>query len=451
AFAAALAFAPLSLEDETRRLAVAGRVDALPRLSGLLRAIAGGIAALRRREAGADPETLLARLGEAYALSLALENLQDPDTLNLVMGVVRQRYDPIGRRTLFGLGARLWETDGGAHGVTAYFHDPEHDRDFRLSQARADRSDVTFTAEEAFRRPIWGAPMSHLAVSEVALRDGAASASGRLSTGQATTATTGAWTPRPEGIRNWRCAADDWQALETRLQGTFAPGLARPRIEDTAVILVQTRTAPLRFDDLTQSLIWPVADSQGRWIGLTLPYEGIERARIEALERQAQATRFWAILAIAQPVEDRFELHPYGLWADRLVMLDFDREDRRRRSAAITPAAGLGLIERLKGLGGRKAGDNLAFRTGGSPTSRALDEAWALLLRRAELGQGQSDATFASQAQALADRLNSVGLTFPGRQFHALPEAPSPEEACLAAAWAITLTRRSRTTLPWMT
>jgi len=91
-------------------------------------------------------------------------------------------------------------------------------------------------------------------------------------------------------------------------------------------------------------------------------------------------------------------------------------------------------------LTGRELVDAFQVRQGGGQESQGrIHRPWRL------------SATLADQAQALTDRLNSVGLTFPGRQFHALSEAPSPEEACLAAAWAITLTRRSRTTLPWMT
>lgn len=449
-YRAALAFAPLALEDEARRLAVAGRVEALPRLSALLRAIAGGVAAIRRREVDADPETLLAQLGEAYALSVALETLTDPAARDAVTGVVRQRYDPITDRTLFGLGAQLWETPGGALGVTAYFHNPENDRDFRLTQARADRTDVSFSPQAAFQLPIWSVPMAKLAVATVVLRDGAASASGRLSTGQATSATASPWIPKPEALRNWRCAADDWQALEDRLRETFSPGLSRPRIDDTAVILIHSRFAPLRFDELTQSLIWPVEDSSGRWIGLTLPYEGVERARIEALERQANKTPFWAILAVAEPVEGRIELHPYALWGDTPVLLDFSQDLGGRRAEPAHLQTGPTLIDRLRALRGQTPTGPVSFQVDGSATDRVLNEAWAVLLRRAELGQGQSSEVFQREAAALADRLDAIGISPLGRQFRMLSKTASPEAESLAAAWAVTSARRGRMRLPWM-
>lgn len=449
-YRAALAFAPLALEDEARRLAVAGRIEALPRLSALLRTIAGGVAAIRRREVDADPETLLTQLGEAYAISVALESVTEPAERDAVTGVVRQRYDPITDRTLFGLGARLWETPGGALGVTAYFHDPESDRDFRLTQARADRKDVGFSPQAAFQLPIWGVPMAKLAAATVALREGAAAPSGRLSTGQATSATASAWIPKPEALRNWRCAADDWQVLEDRLRETFSPGLARPRIDDTAVILIQSRFAPLRFDELTQSLIWPVADALGRWVGLTLPYEGVERARIEALERQANTTPFWAILAVAEPVNGRIELHPYALWGDKPVLLDFGEDPGRRRPEPTRLQTGATLLDRLKALRGQASTGPVTFQAAASATDRVLGEAWTLLLRRAELGQGQSHDAFRGEAAALADRLDAAGLSPLGRQFRALSLAASPEDASLAAAWAVNTARLGRMKLPWM-
>ncbi|MBI5942553.1 MAG: hypothetical protein HY859_19275 [Caulobacterales bacterium] len=449
-YRAALAFAPLALEDEARRLAVAGRVEALPRLRALLRTIAGGVAAIRRREADADPETLLAQLGEAYALCVALGTLAEPAARDAVTGVVRHRYDPMGDRTLFGVGARLWETPGGALGVTAYFHDPENDRDFRLTQARADRTDVFFSPQAAFQLPIWGVPMAKLAVATVALRDGAASASGRLSTGQATSATASPWIPKPEALRNWRCAADDWQVLEDRLRETFSPGLVRPRIDDTAVVLIQSRFAPLRFDELTQSLIWPIADTHGRWVGLTLPYEGVERARIEALERQANTTPFWAILAVAEPADGRIELRPYALWGGKPVLLDFGGDPGRRRAEPARLQTGPTLLDRLKALRGQAPTGPVAFQAATSATDHVLDNAWTLLLRRAELGQGQSTDAFRTEAAALADRLDAVGLSPLGRQFRTLSLSQSLEDASLAASWAVTTARRGRMRLPWM-
>lgn len=442
---AGLAFAPLALEGELRRQAVAGRVEALPRLAGLLRAMAGSLAAIRRREADADPDGLLALAAETAALVAALEHAT-PDTRQALAGVVRQDYAPLGEVSLYGLGARAWETASGAHGLTAYFHDPVGDRQFRLTQARPDRTDFSFTAERAIDGAmVWGSSIRSLSAGAVDLSDALASASGRLSTAQATRARTSAWMPNREAIRDWPCAAEDWTVLEDRLRNAFSPALTAPRIDDIPVVLLHARFASLRFDELTQSLIWPLADRAGRWVGLSLAYEGVERSRIETLERLVQAEPFfWAVLAMAEPVADRIELRPYALWGKNQRLLDFPQPDGAWK--ARTKATDL--LGRLKVLGGGRFDGPAGFVPSLSATDRVIDDAWSFLMRRAELGR--SDATDAATAEALAERLDRVGLAPLARQFRRAAQAAFTDDAALAIAWSITSTRRSRLRLAWM-
>ena len=443
-YRAGLAFAPVALEGELRRQAVAGRVEALPRLAGLLRAMAGGVAAIRRREIDADPERLLTLIAETAALIVALEHAT-PETRNALAGVARQDYVPLGAVSLYGIGARAWETASGAHGLTAYFHQPAGGRQFRLTQARPDRADFSFTAEGAFDgTPVWGSSIRSLSAGAVDLSNALASTSGRLSTAQATRAKTSAWLPSLEAIRDWSCAAEDWTVLEERLRSAFSPALAAPRIDDTPVILLHSRFAPLRFDELTQSLIWPLADRAGRWIGLTLAYQGVERARIETLERLAKSEPFWAVLALAEPVADRIELRPYALWGKTQRLLDFPPLNDRRK-----PVAGaLNLMDRLKRLRASKQEGPGGFVPALCATDHAIEDAWSFLMRRAELGRAQSADI--GMAEALAERFDRIGLSPLARQFQRIAQGDPMNDAALAAAWAIVSTRRSRMSLPWM-
>ncbi len=271
-----------------------------------------------------------------------------------------------------------------------------------------------------------------------------ASTSGRLSTAQATTARTSTWIPNREAIRDWSCAAEDWSVLEERLRATFSPALTAPRIDDTPVILLQSRFAPLRFDELTQSLIWPLADRAGRWVGLTLAYDGVERDRIATLERLVEAEPFWAVLAVAQPVADRVELRPYALWGKTQRLLDFPPPNERPRPAS----AASGLLEQLKKLRGGPRDGPVGFIPALSATDRAIDDAWSFLLRRAELGRVVSEET--ATAGALVERLDRAGLSPLARQFRRIALAVSPDEAALAAAWSLVTARRARLRLPWM-
>lgn len=444
-FRAALAFAPRALEEEVRRMALTGRVEALPRLSGMLRRIADGLAAVRARNADADPDALLEAIAEAYALTVALSAAgASPDRTTLA-GSARQTYTPIGDLELFGLGAQRWEAGGGARGVTAYLHHPASGRSFSLSHARADSNDPTFDPHNAFdHSPVWTASLRALSTGSVAVRNASASADGRLSMGRETSASITTWTPNAKAVRDWPCAFDDWAQLQESLRQTFSPALIAPRPPRQPVVLMQARFAPLRFDELSQTLIWPVADQAGRWIALTLPYTRLHSARVEALERVGKSGSFWAILGTAEPSGGRLEIRPYAVWNDRLHLLDFDSGSR-----TWTPKAGSGLMQRLLSQKLRQDRGDMVLHERGDATSRLIDEAWGLLLHHAEMGQGGTPETMSKRAADLADRLAHAGLPPLGRAMARLSSHPSGE-AGLAATWALACARRSRASLAWM-
>jgi hypothetical protein len=444
-YRAALAFAPVGLEEEARRLALTGRVEALPRLSAALRRLAGQMGALRRREAEADPEALLAGMAEVFALAVALDAAPVGPEARLLAGVARQDYEPAGDLVVYGLGAQQWSTPGGAHGVTAYFHEPATGRTLSLSQARPDCKDPTFTPHQAFRHhPLLGSTLEKLCAARVDVADALVSATGRLSSSQKVRARATPWRPDRAAIRGWPCVAADWLELETYLAARESGRLAGPPSVETPVVLEFTRYAPLRFDELTQTLIWPVADRQDRWIGLTLPYEGHWRGRIESLERLAQKRLFWAILALAQREGDRIELRPYALWGERQFLLDFNPESRPDGMLS------RGLIDRLRAQLGATRSGPAGFAPTTTATDRLADRAWTTLVRRAEAGRSGSAEAFASKARDLAREFDAAGLAPLARPFAALDRSPQGEAACLRAAWAVLSLKSARVRLAWM-
>ena len=444
-FRAALAFAPRALEEEVRRMALAGRVESLPRLGGMLRRIADGLAAVRARNADADPDALLETIAETYALTVALSAAGASGNRATLAGSARQTYTPIGDLELFGLGAQRWEAGGGARGVTAYLHHPASGCSFSISHARADGADPTFDPLDAFEHsPVWTVSLRALSTGSAAVRNASASADGRLSMGRETSASVTTWTPNAKAVRDWPCAFDDWAQLQESLRQTFSPALTAPRPPRQPVVLMQARFAPLRFDELSQTLIWPVADQAGRWIALALPYTGLHSARVEALERVGKSGSFWAILATAEPSGGRLDIRPYAVWSDRLHLLDFESD-----SPAWTPKAGSGLLQRLLSQKIRHDRSEPVLHAGGDATARLIDEAWGLLLHHAEMGQGASPGTMSKRAGDLAGRLEHAGLAPLARPMARLAGDPSGE-AGLAATWALGCARRSRAALAWM-
>ncbi len=449
----ALAFASVALEDELRRLAIAGRVEALPRLAGSLRLLAGGVGAMRRREADADPDGLMTLMAQTYALATALAAEPAPDLRAALAGRVRAEYEPVGDLTLFGLGARLWNAPSGAHGVTAYFQAPASQQTYSLAQARSDRTDITFEPRSAFQHaPVWGLAMARSCVAEVRVTGAAASASGRLSGGQGITAVAAPWMPTAQAVRGWDCAFDDWAALEARLLEALSGGLAHPGAAERPVALLLSRYGALRFDELTQTLVWPVADAAGRWIGLTLSYDGVERDRIAVLESLARTERFWAVLATASVFEGGIELRPYAVWGDKPRLLDFMDVPGRRGAPSAAPPTDLGaLLGRLRASMAVAGGGPTAFAPRSAATDRLLDAGWDLVMRRAEAGRGLLREAFAADCTALADRLVTAGLAPLARPFRSLAGDEGPEDAGLRAAFALTTARRARLRLAWMT
>jgi hypothetical protein len=436
AWTSAFGFAPMALEDEARRLALSSRAEAAPRLASLLRRIASGIAALRLRNADADPDALLMLLTQAHAVCIALEKQPPEPFLSNLRGVVRQDYSNIGEIELFGLGARRWETASGAHGVTAHFFAPSDGKTYSLTLARGDRTDGQFDPRTAFHQAgIWGYSMARLCTARLKLRNAQASPNGRLSTSAGTGIQMESWSVTSEAIRPWPCAFGDWSRLQSYLQALFAPRLAADRSSDVPVLLVFSRYAPALFDEITQTLSWPLADADGRWIGLTLDYAGAEKDRIAALEQKISKERFWAVLANASLEEDRIALRPYALWGATQQLLDFTAEKTTKDSASI-----LDLLRRFRA---GTANGPRSLVTKSPATDAVLGRALNSLLRHAEGGGIPTDAG------QLSRDLEHAGFPALARLFKNFAENPGAA-AGLRAAYVVVTIQQARSSLGWM-
>ncbi|HLY66999.1 MAG TPA: hypothetical protein VKU60_15795, partial [Chloroflexota bacterium] len=229
------------------------------------------------------------------------------------------------------------------------------------------------------------------------------------------------------------------------LQSAFTPRLAGPAGFEIVVVLLMSRAASAQFDELTQTLTWPLADAKGRWVGLALRYEGHERARLEALERLTQTERFWAVLATAQVQDSRIELQPYALWGTGTRLLDF--------SPAPANAAPRedGLIDRLRRLTRRSSRDAKVMLWRQTATEALLERGWNALLRRAEVGDRLAGETLAEEALELSNAIEAAGLIALASQLRPLAGlSTGGAGAYLRAAYAIRTFRMGHAELAWM-
>ena len=408
--------APLVLEERLFTLSVSSRADSLPRLSALLRTIAARVRAKREHDFSLDLEAYLALVAEAYALARALragpEEPPDPGRLAALKGQVRQDYQPVGRLTLYGMGARRWRTAAGARGVTGYFYAPEQGRWYSAGLARAHGHDAGFSPRRAYEQEsLWGAGgLSKLCRSKLVLQRAAASADGRLSLSKEVSASTSPWPFRKQEVEGWPLAFQDWGRLEAELRERFAPGLSRPRRGPQPFVLLPAAAGSASFDDKAQEVIWPLRDAQGRWLGLTLGHSEEDAAVVTNFEAALRAGRPWAVAALATAGRGRFVLEPFSLFLHGAeggchnVGLDRTRGGGGR--------AGGGLLRRLGQSASSLLGRGAAAPAWAAPNEaagRSLTEAADALLGFAELG-GMLDGGGLDRIAALGRGFEACGL-----------------------------------------
>ena len=433
----ALSFAPVALEERLFTLSVSSRADALPRLGAILRAIARAIRERRTRSFRFDPDRTLDLIATADAIARALPVVADPAGRAALLGTARQVYGDVGALRLHGLGAETWAIEGGGRGVTAFLYAPDHDRWFTLSLARGAGQDPTFDPARAFAsEAVLGAhTLASLSNAELAAEGVAASPQGRLSLAAG---------GRIEILRSgntlsddWPCAFTRWSALAERLRAHLAGRLTAPAPMLEPVILRPRRTDTPWFDDLAQTLCWPVEDEDGTWIALSVPHNPDRQAHSDHVASLLTSGFGGAIVVAATIAGPRFDLRPIALAdANGIRSLDFDR-------------AGAGKT----GLTGRIAALWQRGRPGFVPAPKSativlLDGIANELTGIAEMGCRALGSDGDHRLAGLAERASRFGLDSIAGAVGGLRTAADLAPALLAARYRIDQLRRQMTALP---
>ena len=364
--------APLVLEERLFALSVATRADDLPRLSRLLRAISAMVRSKRAREFTLDTHAYFSRVADAFMLVRALQSDEiagDMDKLGSLAGLVRQDYTATQSLELFGAGAQVWQTGSGARGVTGYFYSADLNRWFSASLARSSGQDPSFRPMDAYRsEALWSAgSLETLSRNQIVLTNPSVSADGRLSMAKTVKCVTAPWQVSKEAVGDWPACLHSWGELQSHLLTHFRPSLSEGQVAPRPVILAPSRHAPVYFDELAQQTVWPLCDTDGAWIGLTLPHGTSDDFIARHLEGLSNNRTMWAVSALAISERDRFVLRPFAVWSgdgEKSVFnlgLDFGAMSREK------PLTG---GDRLRGLF-RKAASAASFGPGKFRPDRA--------------------------------------------------------------------------------
>ena len=310
-----------------------------------------------------------------------------------------------------------------------------------MSLARGSAYDATFDPERAFfTEALWqAAPLEVLVNSRVSLGSAALSAWGRLSQGADVKATIApATVTRAEAIE-WPVTYADWAALQGALQQRFSGALTGGTGEGGPVLLAPAAHARASFDELLQEHTWPVADSAGRWIGLTLSRAEADEMTAARLTRLSRIGDVALILALPRPGPRLIQLVPAAVIAatpsvpkPKLHNLQFRGTGLEQPSASMQAAWIAGLFK--KRYGAMPVEAEFFSSAKARATRRILLSLADELLGVAEIGGRPLDEARQRALVAASGRLDSFGLAIVSDAVRVVTADARPAPAALLRA-----------------
>lgn len=437
--------APESLEERLFLLSVSSRADSFSRLAAMLRTLSAHVRSRRRRDFTFDPDGCLELLADTFLLVSALRGVDEftsAERRDALFGRARRDYIATAALELTGCGAEIWTTPAGARGVTGYFYDASSDRWLTASLARGANQDPGFDPVHAYEKEsLWSGKTVHeLCHAEVKLRKAQASDDGRLS---AASGVMIASLGKRTVADTWPCLFDHWDRLATRLNSRISDGRAEP------VLLRPAAMARPAFDDLTQILTWPLRDSEGRWLAVSLEHGRDRAALVEALQTVAESGWSGTIMALASIDGRDFRLRPVAL-IDEDTGYNLGLDDLRPLMLGSWAQKTTLLMRDMKAALGHTP---KTFVSG--PSSRAsqlVHAAWQSVLNALEIGPRHALAIDCSEMERHAKDLHNAGFPTLAESIAltARADARGAPFSLLKAASALTLARRLMIRLPYL-
>jgi hypothetical protein len=266
----------------------------LPRLALLLRRLADQVELLLLRRSSADDLRLLGDLAVAHALVAAL---RVAPAAHLV-GRARNTYDPVRELQVVGLGSLPWRTGSGYQGLTTVFWEAGRERFLTWTDARP----TTLNSFDPRARFHQAAPWPGLASPQEAagrrirLTNARLSPDGRLSGVESTSAMVSEidadqWQRVVEG------GATSWAELARERAGAGQSLLAAPKPASAWAVLRPTSTGRVVFDQVRQTLVWPLVDAAGDLLMLELGWADHLAHAIDRIEGLGELAGDRAVVA----------------------------------------------------------------------------------------------------------------------------------------------------------
>ncbi|QBE65518.1 SWIM zinc finger family protein [Pseudoduganella lutea] len=319
---------PDILPAQLRALGTSARIEAFPRLAGMLRELAGTAALLQRRDPHADEREAIGLAARIHALCTALDGATGEIPARL-RGSERRTFSDGATLELLALGAHWWERRGGARGLAVPFWDPEGRTVVQAVLARRDGADRTFNAASSWSiGQLWQGVTCEraLAAGAWSLRDARLSPDGRIGIGGATRAA--ALPPWAEDDPRWQAAGfDDWAELGAALR-TGAGLESGP----SYVLLRPASHETPQLHEARQVLAWPLRDRHDNQLVLQVPCDTARRVRIENLDAWTAAGSTDNIAGTVVGVVAAVEREAGAGWLEP-VSLVFSRNGRLRAIA----------------------------------------------------------------------------------------------------------------------
>ena len=454
----ALTSAPLAIEERLLDLAVSSRADASPNLATTLRIVAAAMTDRRTRALDFDPADALAAIARGYALVGALRGADDPG----LRGQTWEAYEPAATLDAIGCGIRLWQSETGARGATAYLLAPAEDggpRWLTVTLARAAGQDPAFQPEHAvLYEAVWGQTLDRLGRGTVRLDDARISPDGRVAPGPGTRATLRD-TSWPQALAAFPgTILSDWSAIAPHVLPAFRPSLRQAPGRVRPVLLDPRSVGPLQFDAVTQTAWLPVEDQDGAWLSLAIENGPQTDAHLAGLEG-ISAGPAPLIVALARVEADQLVLSPMALVREG-VLTHLDLPLHPAPAPATKP--GESIMDRLSRIltapmASRRTAPEPPRFTPLAPsrhnTVQILAEAADETLALAELGGRMEDVDRLTRLRGLAQRLDTAGLAVLGTPLARLAEASATDRPhyLLVFSYALACFRQLSPSLPLVT
>ncbi len=397
AAAAVLPGRSAAAEDMFLDLAVSSRVEALPRLSSELRALATQARQSVSRDIGFEPDQFLKAAARTCAL---LEALKQNPTDVAYTGVIRRNFVERANFEAWPLGVAQWRHQSGARGLSVYAWSPSDNRWYFSSDGRASGVDPSFDPHSVYRGPLWGAgTIDGLIGTETSVSTVRVSEDGAVSMAAPGGAVGRHRQLAQDELLESDCAHHDWLSLRLDLAQRFGRGLRRRALPQPALI-VPNRFGEMGFNDLEQVYEWEARDISDEPLLLTIDGHDHETAlRLKRWSRNIESMLIEATIGryglVYRPVT------AYSTTRKKLDVrnLDFDPWPYRR------PAKLEDLLDRIGSIL-KRPGDLSAAP---DPLQRTVDDS--------------VDALIASATQAPTPRVASLKSACEASGLLALSEA----------------------------